>query len=99
VQYTCYSACHWLVNFNLRLASLAEPQRPWRILTSDRHSTVWDGALTLFDLNFRAFGVPPEECFLLANQRQLPIGRYRRVSFAPYWEDGLRERAARTAGS
>jgi hypothetical protein len=44
-------ACHYLINFNLRLAMLVEPQRSWRILTSQIHSTVWDGDKNIFDLN------------------------------------------------
>jgi hypothetical protein len=39
-RYVKHGACHWLANFALRLAMLAEPERPWRILTSDAHSTV-----------------------------------------------------------
>jgi hypothetical protein len=42
-------ACHWLVNFTLRLAMLVEPRREWRIITSAEHSTVWDGENTIFD--------------------------------------------------
>ena len=38
-----HAACHWLVNFALELAQLVEPDRKWRIITSDKHSTVWDG--------------------------------------------------------
>src|ERR1700674_4649552 len=48
-SYVKHAACHWLVNFNLKLAMLAEPERKWRIVTSDNHSTVWDDAQTLFD--------------------------------------------------
>src|SRR5215472_12181479 len=51
-QYVKHAACHWLVNFNLRLAMLVQPAKPWRIITSDDHSTVWDGSDTLFDFNF-----------------------------------------------
>lgn len=39
-KYTKHAACHWLVNFNLKLAMLVEPQRRWRIVTSVDHSTV-----------------------------------------------------------
>lgn len=74
-RYVKHSACHWLVNFNLRLAQLVEPGRPWRILTSADHSTVWDGDRTLFDFNFLAMGIPPEECFALANGKELRPGR------------------------
>jgi hypothetical protein len=78
-QYVLYAACHWLVNFNLKLAMLVEPTRPWRIVTSDKHSTVWDGADTLFEFNFLAFGIPPQECFDLAfqNGRVLAPGKLR----------------------
>lgn len=86
-RYVKHSACHWLVNFNLRLAQLVEPSRPWRILTSDKHSTVWDGEETLFDFNFLALGVAPDECFALANERQLPPGRQRRVYWPPHWSE------------
>jgi hypothetical protein len=41
--YTKHGACHWLVNFTLRLAMLAIPSQTWRIITSDAHSTVWNG--------------------------------------------------------
>jgi hypothetical protein len=65
-RYVKHGACHWLVIFNLKLAQLVEPKRAWRIITSEKHSTVWDGADTLFDFNFLALKVPPEEAFELA---------------------------------
>jgi hypothetical protein len=39
-RYVKHGACHWLVNFNLRLATLVQPRKPWRIITSEDHSTV-----------------------------------------------------------
>src|SRR5690242_8047256 len=36
-RYVKHAACHWAVNFSLRLAERVLPRRPWRILTSDRH--------------------------------------------------------------
>ncbi len=33
-DYVKHAACHWLVNFNLKLAELMEPKRKWRIITS-----------------------------------------------------------------
>jgi len=48
-QYVKHAACHWLVNCTLRLATLVKPNQPWRIITSEKHSTVWDGGCTLFD--------------------------------------------------
>lgn len=81
-RYVKHGACHWLVNFNLRLAQHAAPGRPWRILTSEEHSTVWDGRETLFDLNYLAFGIPADECFALANGKEYEPGRELRVYLA-----------------
>lgn len=80
--YACSQACHWCVNFNLRLAMLAEPRRPWRIITSDLHSTVWDGDGLLWDLTFAATGIDPDEAFEMARGRILKPGRYRRCGLA-----------------
>jgi hypothetical protein len=68
VDYVSEGACHWLVNFNLKLAQLAEPTRPWRILTSSKHSTVWDGDSTLFDPQFLALGVDAATSFQIAQE-------------------------------
>lgn len=67
-KYVKHAACHWLVNFNYRLAKLTEPKMDWRILNGEEHSTVWDGKETLFDLNFLALEVDPNEAFALANE-------------------------------
>jgi len=74
-DYVCTEACHWLVNFTLRLAVLVEPNRPWRIITSQKHSTVWDGEETLFDFNFQALGIPPLRCFKLSREEELLPGQ------------------------
>jgi hypothetical protein len=74
-SYVKHAACHWLVNFNLTLAQLVEPKKEWRIVTSQDHSTVWDGKDTLFDMNFSAIGVDPDDAFNLANKKVLPIGK------------------------
>ena len=84
-NYTKHSACHWLVNFNLRLAMLVMPDRAWRIITSAKHSTVWDGDELIFDFNFQAFGVDPNECFDLAFHEELPPGKYKRVYWAAHY--------------
>ena len=83
--YVKHAACHWLVNFSLRLASLAEPVRPWRIITSDRHSTVWDGKRTLFDFNFLALRISPSECFEMASERELAPGKALKVHYARHY--------------
>ena len=80
-----HAACHWLVNFNLRLAQLAEPSRSWRIVTSDAHSTVWDGKQTLFEFNFLAFDISADDCFALANVDHLPVGKEYRAGRPLPW--------------
>ena len=61
----------------------AEPDREWRIVTSDEHSTVWDGNNTLFDINFSALGLEAEEAFDLAvlhrTSMVLPVGKKLKV--------------------
>ena len=86
-RYVKHSACHWLVNFNLHLARLVEPKRPWRIITSDEHSTVWDGGRMLFDFNFLALGIDPDECFRIADGRRLPLGKELKLYSAEHFSE------------
>jgi hypothetical protein len=87
-RYVKHSACHWLVNPALRLAMLSVPNREWRIVTSQKHSTVWDGDRTLFDLQFSALGVKPDEAFESARNyrgKVLPPGAYLEVYMADHY--------------
>ena len=86
-DYVKHGACHWLVGFARRLAVLTEPKRPWRIVTSQAHSTCWDGDETLFDLQFLALGVAPDEAWRLARTRGrvLRVGRDIPVHLAPHY--------------
>lgn len=59
--------------------------RPWRIITFGRHSTVWDGGDLIFDFNYQAFGVDPNECLDNAFDKELPPGKYRPVYFAEHY--------------
>jgi hypothetical protein len=93
-NYTKHAACHWLVNFTLRLAMLVMPERRWRIITSEKHSTVWDGEETLFDFNFQAFGIDANECFEMAFEKELAPGKYRRVYFAEHYSVDQSRRTA-----
>lgn len=86
-RYVKHAACHWLVNFNLKLAELAEPKRPWRIITSVKHSSVWDGKNTLFDMNFLALGVPAQKAFSLAFDEMLQVGEPLDIDFASHFSD------------
>jgi len=85
-RYTKHSACHWLVNFNLRLAMLVRPKRKWHIITSDEHSTVWDGEDTLFEFNYLAMGIPAMECFNRAFDGQLAPGELLMVYYARHYK-------------
>jgi hypothetical protein len=91
-RYVKHRACHWLCNFNLRLATLVAPKRSWRVVTSTVHSTVWDGAQTLFDLNSLALGVPAPVAWERAskNGRQLPAGENMKLYLAKNYKDELR---------
>jgi hypothetical protein len=84
--YVKHAACHWLVNFNLMLATLVEPKRAWRIITSDSHSSVWDGDETLFDLNFLALQVPPQVCFKSAYDEELAPGEFMDIGYAEHYK-------------
>jgi hypothetical protein len=86
-HYVKHAACHWLANFNLRLAMLTMPQREWRIVTSEKHSTSWDGAEMLFDFNFCALGIVPDDAFKTAATKGIimPPGQYIEVHFAEHY--------------
>lgn len=77
-EYVCHSACHWTCSLHLWVASEVAPDRPWRIVTSQKHSTVWDGHKTLWDGNFLALGVPAAKAWELAakqpNSCELEVG-------------------------
>lgn len=75
-DYVCHGACHWVVNLNLFLAISFDSTVPWRILTSDHHSTVWDGEKRLFDMNFLALEINPNEGFKMANDIELEPGEF-----------------------
>jgi hypothetical protein len=79
-RYVKHGACHWLVNFALRLAMLTEPNRQWRIVTSDKHSAVWDGQRTLFDLQYYSLGLSAADSWAaLSGGHPLRTGEYRKV--------------------
>lgn len=68
-DFVCHSACHWLADMCLHIASTAYPAVPWRIVSSHKHSTVWNGSCdnpVLFDVNFLALEVSPKEAWNLA---------------------------------
>ena len=49
---------------------------------------MWDGAETLFDMNFLALGVDPDEAWALASRGKIyPVGKNHVCHFAEYWLD------------
>lgn len=82
-DYTCFSACHFLVDLHLFVITNAYPELPWRIITSDEHSTVWDGKNLILDGNFLAFGISADKAFEAAlygkNAEVLSISEFRGI--------------------
>lgn len=76
-KFVCHSACHWLVDLGMFVSATAWPNVEWRIISSKKHSTVWNGDRhnpLLFDANFLALDVTPEEALRLAwPGKHLPI--------------------------
>ena len=66
-DFVCHSACHYLVDLHLYVATTVCPNSDWIIVSAPKHSAVWDQKNTLWDLNFLALGVPADEAFELAN--------------------------------
>ncbi len=79
-DYACHSACHWVADLALFVAQSKLPSEDWRIVTSQKHSTVWNGDCEnplLFDINFSAIGVDASEALKLAAKgRELKVGKY-----------------------
>ena len=78
--WVCSGACHWVVSPNLLVISKLEPDRPWQIATSDKHSTIVDIERKLiFDPNYLAFGICPlenwKEQVESEDSNLLPIGQ------------------------
>ncbi len=68
-DFACHSACHWVVDMCLYVAITAHPEFQWRIVSSHKHSTVWNGCRelpVLFDVNFLALKVSVKEAWNLA---------------------------------
>ena len=67
-KYVCHAACHHLVGLGLYAATIVEPNQNWRVIGNEYHSTVWDGEDTLWDLNYTALGIDPDEAFKIATK-------------------------------
>lgn len=70
-KYVCHSACHFLVDLNLYVATNVYPKVPWTVVTQRHHSTIWNGDTrnpVLFDLNFLALGIAPKEAWKIASR-------------------------------
>ena len=85
-KYVRNLACYWLCGINLKLATLILPDRPWRIVMSSFHSTVWDGDETLYDMIGQALYGRADKAFAYACaglSRILAPGEYLKVKPAP----------------
>jgi hypothetical protein len=73
------------------LAKAVKPASEWRILTSELHSTVYNGQGMLFDLNFCAFRIPPQQAYRLARDagkgKILKPGEHLTVHYAQLFSD------------
>jgi hypothetical protein len=86
-RYVKFGTCHWIANFALRLATLVDPLQQWQIVSSERHTTVWDGFDTLFEFNHQAMGMDAPTSFYLAStdgEYFLPHCDYE-PGFAPHY--------------
>ena len=52
LEYVVQGRCHWVVNMNLYVAMRLMPEKPWRIVAGEDHSTVWYGEDMVFDINY-----------------------------------------------
>ena len=78
-QWTCHSACHWTAAINHEVIRQLEPNRPWQMVTSQKHTTIADLERgLLFDTNFSALGIAPDEAWSLAAEQEdsevFPVG-------------------------
>ena len=63
------------------------PKREWRVLTSEKHSTVYDGEDMLFDFNFLALGIPADEAYQMAREdgEELKVGKHLKLHYAEHY--------------
>jgi hypothetical protein len=79
-RFALLNACHFLTNNYLYLAQTFDPNRDWRIICNTRHSTIWDGADTIFDLQYGKINYSADQCYKTATSgkyAELPVGKYK----------------------
>ena len=84
-DYCVLGKCHWLVAGNLWVAQQAWPDRPWRIVSTAHHTTVWDGYKLIFDLTYLALEVPVKECWECWLGKPMGLGTDRRCVRSGDW--------------
>ena len=52
--YVCLGNCHAMARLSLIVMKQVEPEVDWQIVSSDEHSTCWDGGHRIFDMNYMA---------------------------------------------
>ncbi len=85
-KYVCHGACHWTGPINIMAAMKAEPKKSWKLITSDRHTTVWDGEHTLFDPSYLAMRIPVADAWEYAAKQ--PETSVRTFEFTPDGQEG-----------
>jgi hypothetical protein len=79
-DYARHSACHWVADLALFVAKKVHPEVPWRLLYSQKHTTVPNGSVqdpVLFDINFQAMGVTASQALEIASKgREFKPGVY-----------------------
>ena len=54
-DFVCHGGCHALATLHLYVAQRVYPNKAWRIVSGEDHTTVWDAERTVFDLQWQAF--------------------------------------------
>lgn len=62
-DYILGGGCHWVCNWLLSCIEQVEPNKPWRIVTSDLHTCLWDGNRVLLDITYQGLDLSIEDSY------------------------------------
>ena len=65
-DYVCSRACHFMIKLYHWVIVQALPEHDWQIISSDSHSTIWNGKDLIYDPAFQALQISAGKCFDLA---------------------------------
>jgi len=69
-QYALAHACHWMAEKDLYIAKKIAPEFDWVIISSEEHTTVFNGIDTIFDTTYNAMGISAEVAYKSATLKQ-----------------------------